>query len=406
MKRHSKVSRLWLARQIAIIAAFGVVAPASADDWPFVRGDSLATGVARSPVSDKLDVLWTYHAPHDSGFDATAVIADGIVYVGDSDGLFDAVKLTDGTEVWSTKLGDAGFLAGAAFDQGRLYVGDSNGVVRCLSADDGSEVWKADVKAEVYAAPMIHDQDVLVTCDAGTLTCFDASSGKERWHFHIEAPLRCTPTIVAGHALLAGCDSILHLIDVSDGSEVSSSPIDAPTGSTPASRENRAYFGTEGGTFYAIDVPSVGGKAPVVVWTYRDPQRGQPIRASAAINEHLVAYGSQGNAVFGLNPADGQLRWKLPTRSHVDSSPVIAGQRVIAATDRGVLYLLDAKTGEVKSQFEAGGHFAASPSVVDGRIVIPNADGTLYCFGEQPDKAKDKGNGDAAAPKIEPSQKP
>jgi outer membrane protein assembly factor BamB len=406
MKRRSNDSRLWLACLVPIISALSGVAAARADDWPFVRGDSHASGVARSPISDKLDVLWTYHAPHDSGFDATAVIAGGIVYVGDSDGMFDAVKLADGTEVWSKKLGDAGFLAGAAWDQGRLYAGDSNGVVRCLSADDGSEVWKADVKAEVYAAPMIHDQDVLVTCDAGTLTCLDASSGKERWHFHIEAPLRCTPTIVAGHALLAGCDSILHLIDVSDSSEVSSIAIDAPTGSTPASRDNRAYFGTEGGTFYAIDVAADGGKTPAVIWTYRDPQRGQPIRAAAAVTEHLVAYGSQGNAVFGLNPADGQVLWKRPTRSHVDSSPVIAGQRVIAATDRGVLYLLDAKSGEVKSQFEAGGHFAASPAVLDGRIVIPNADGTLYCFGEKPNKTKDGSHDGTAAAGNAPSQKP
>lgn len=401
MKRLSNDSRFWLASLLPIVTALSGAEATYADDWPFVRADSLATGVAQSPISDKLDVLWTYHAPHDSGFDATAVIADGIVYVGDSDGVFDAVKLADGTEVWSKKLGDAGFLAGATWNQGRLYVGDSNGVVRCLSANDGSEIWKADVKAEVYAAPMIHDQDALVTCDAGTLTCLDASTGKVRWHFHIEAPLRCTPTIVAGRALLAGCDSILHLIDVSDGSEVNTIPIDAPTGCTPASRDNRAYFGTEGGTFYAVDIAVDGSKAPVVAWTYRDPQRGQPIRASAAVNEHLVAYGSQGNAVFGLNPTDGQLLWKLPTRSHVDSSPVIAGQRVIAATDRGVLYLLDAKSGEVKSQFDAGGHFAASPAVVDGRIVIPNADGTLYCFGERSDKAKDGSRDGAAAAKNE-----
>ena len=54
---------------------------------------------------------------------------------------------------------------------------------------------------------------------------------------------------------------------------------------------------------------------------------------------------------------------------------------MVAATERGVLYLIDAKTGEVKWQFEAGGHFTGSPAVVDGRIIIPNADGTLYCFG-------------------------
>ncbi|HEY4234131.1 MAG TPA: PQQ-binding-like beta-propeller repeat protein [Lacipirellulaceae bacterium] len=393
MKRRFNDHRYEYLRLAAFVAAIGFSAPTYADDWPLVRGDTLGSGVARKPLSDKLDVLWTYHAPGDSGFDATPVVAGGIVYIGDSDGTFDAVRLADGTTVWTKKLGDAGFLAGAAWDQGRLYVGDANGVVRCLSAEDGSEVWRADVGAEVYAGPMIHDQDVLVTCEAGTLACFDAATGKERWHFHIEAPLRCTPTIVAGQALLAGCDSKLHLIDVSSGIEANNVGIDAPTGATPAARDNRVYFGTEGGTFYAIELSAGSDKPPVVAWTYRDPERSQPIRAAAAANEHLVAYGAQGKAVVGLNPANGKPLWTQPTPSRVDSSPVIAGERVVAATDRGVLYLIDAKSGEVKWQFEAGGHFAGSPAVVDGRIVIANADGTLYCFGAKDiDNKKDQIN--------------
>jgi outer membrane protein assembly factor BamB len=367
----------------AIIAFALIGSRARGDDWPVVRGDPLGSGVARSALPIKLETLWTYHAPGDSGFDATPVIADGVIYIGDSDGTFDAIRLEDGTAAWTRKLGDAGFLAGAAWDRGRLYIGDSNGIVRCLSADDGAEIWKADVKAEVYAGPSIRDEDVLVTCEAGTLTCLDAATGTERWQFHIEAPLRCTPTIVSGHILLAGCDSKLHLIDATNGAETNAVAIDAPTGSTPAARGSRVYFGTEGGTFYAIDVGASGGKPPAVAWTYRDAERGQPIRSAAAVSEELVVYGAQGKAIYGLNPASGELKWKVPTRSRVDSSPVIAGDRVVAATERGLLYLLAAKTGEVKWQFEAGGHFTGSPAVVDGRLVVPNSDGTLYCFGQK-----------------------
>jgi outer membrane protein assembly factor BamB len=66
---------------------------------------------------------------------------------------------------------------------------------------------------------------------------------------------------------------------------------------------------------------------------------------------------------------------------------VIAGDQVVAATTRGVLYVLDAKTGAIDWQYDAGGSFTASPVVVDGQIIIGNGDGTLYCFGE-----KKKGN--------------
>jgi outer membrane protein assembly factor BamB len=145
----------------------------------------------------------------------------------------------------------------------------------------------------------------------------------------------------------------------------------------------RVYFGTEGGTFFAIDVPDDNREPPGVAWTYRDPRRGQPIRSAAAISDDLVVFGSQGKALFGLHPKNGALRWTLPTRSRIESSPIIAGRHVIAATTAGKMYLLDAATGEAKWEYDAGGSFTASPAVAGGRIILGNTDGTLYCFGQK-----------------------
>lgn len=387
MKRPSNEFVFKRSASVALSATLVLGSLASADDWPFVRNDLCASGVAKGAISDDLDVLWRYPAGGDGGFEATAIVADGVAYVGDNEGTFHAVRLTDGKAAWTKQFEDSGFMAGAAFDRGRLYVGDANGVVRCLSAADGSEQWPteaaADVEGEVYAGPTVVENDVLVTCEAGSLTCFNAESGQQRWRFEIDAPLRCMPTIVAGHVLLAGCDSQLHFIEVSTGKETGTVPIDAPTGSTAAVLGNRVFFGTEGGTFFAIDAATNKDQLPAVAWTYRDEQRGQPIRSAAAVTDKLLVYGAQGKMIYGLTPTGGQLEWKLPTRSRVDSSPVIVGERVVAATDRGVVYLLDATNKEVKWQFDAGGGFAASPAVVDGRIILGNTDGTLYCFGQK-----------------------
>ena len=147
-------------------------------------------------------------------------------------------------------------------------------------------------------------------------------------------------------------------------------------------RDKRVFFGTEGGTFYGIDVNNADGNVPAPLWTYRDPRRGQPIRSAAAVTEEMLVFGSQGKAVFAIEPKTGEERWKLPTRSRVDSSPVIAGDRVVAATSAGKLYLLDTiNNGEVKWEADFGGGFAASPAVVEGKLIIGNTDGTLYCFG-------------------------
>lgn len=378
MKRHSKHLGDLLTIGLAVLA---LASPAWPDDWTEARGDAQGSGVAAGSLPDKLEVLWTYKA-EDAGFEATAVVAGGVIYVGDNNGTFHALRLADGTAVWTKEFDDSGFLAAAAIDveNGRLYVGDAVESARCLSLADGEELWTAKVDAEVYAGPSLHNGDVLVTCEAGTLTCFDAENGEQRWQFRIEAPLRCTPTLVDGRALLAGCDSKLHIIDAGDGKEVGSVTIDAPTGATAAIRGTMVYFGTEGGMFFAIDVNQKNPDQSHVVWTYKDPARGQPIRSAAAVNDKLVVYGSQGKSAYGLDPANGHLKWQLAERSRVDSSPVIAGERVVVATTGGKLQVVDTM-GLEKWSFDAGGGFAASAIVVDGKIILGNTDGTLYCFG-------------------------
>lgn len=352
-----------------------------ADDWPLVRGDVFGTGVAHTTLADELEVLWKYAAGKDAGFDATPVIADGVIYIGDSAGTFHAVRLADGKRVWTKEFADSGFAAGAAIDKGLIYVGDVNGIVRCLAASDGKENWNQKLEGEVYAGPTPTGDYVLFTCEAGTLTWLNKKDGTPQHTFRIEAPLRCTPTIAAGRVVLAGCDSRLHIIDVGSGKEIDSVEIDAPTGATAAMRDGQAYFGTEGGTFYAIHIPATGDKKASIAWKYRDPQRSQPMRAAAAVSDQFVAFGSQSKAIYVLNPGDGTEKWKIPTRTRVESGTVIAGSRIVAATATGKIYLLDAKSNEVKWEYDAGGGFTGSPAVVDGRIILGNTDGTLYCFG-------------------------
>jgi outer membrane protein assembly factor BamB len=387
MNRPFDVQRSEFARRLtttlAVLAVLALCTRTPAEDWPVVRGDILGSGVAKTALPDTLDVLWTYKATDDAGFDATAVIASGVIYIGDNAGTFHAVRLADGKPLWTKPFEDCIFAAGAAIDKDRLFVGDLNGIVRCLAISDGTQIWEsALLEGEIYAGPTPHAGDLLVTSEAGTLTWLNASDGKPRLPpFKIDAPLRCTPTINSGRVMLSGCDSLLHVINAADGTEVHTIEIDGPTGSTAAMRGQRVYFGTEGGTFFAIDVPADDNAEPAVAWTYRDPQRGQPIRSAAAVSDDVVVYGSQGKAIYGLNPENGDVKWKLPTRSRIESSPVIAEGRVVAATAAGKLYVIDANSGEVKWENDFGGSFIASPAVVDGRIILGNGDGTLYCLG-------------------------
>jgi hypothetical protein len=95
------------------------------DQWPVYRGTSLATGVAASPLPEKLTVAWKF--AEDLGpVEATPVVLDGIVYVGDVDGHFVALDLQTGKLKWRQKF-ETGFISSAAVNESLVIVGDYDG---------------------------------------------------------------------------------------------------------------------------------------------------------------------------------------------------------------------------------------------------------------------------------------
>jgi outer membrane protein assembly factor BamB len=65
----------------------------------------------------------------------------------------------------------------------------------------------------------------------------------------------------------------------------------------------------------------------------------------------------------------------------VESSPVVAGDRVIVGSDDGRLYIVSLADGKERWNYELGQPIQSSPAVVDGHIVIGCDDGSVYCFG-------------------------
>ena len=369
-----------MSKLIEILAIFLLVhsvgdTSSRSQDWPVYRGNQMATGAVTESLPDNLEVLWKKSLP-ESGFEGTAVVADGVVYVGDNDGTFYAYQLLDGTEVWQQKFEDSGFIAGPTLHQGKIYIGDFNGIIRALDAKDGSLLWQYESQGESYAAPNVVDELVLATTEAGELVALAVETGQLQWKFQIEAPLRCWPTVVERQVLLAGCDERVHSVDISTGKEVAGVDIDGPTGATPAVFAGKVLFGTEQGSFYAIRVPAME-----IVWRYQDPESIQPIHTAAAVDSRAAVYGTQGKKFYAISPDTGNLLWTFPVRSAVESSPVIVGNSVFLATKRGVIHRVDIATGKELWNFEAGGNFQAAFAVADNRLVIGNTDGTLYCFG-------------------------
>ncbi len=349
--------------------------PGDAARWPVFRGNAAGTGVALTKLPPALKVRWEYRVP-EGAFEATPVVADGCVYIGDLDGQLYALDLHTGQPRWKKKF-DLGFTAAAAVRDQQLLIGDMEGRLHSLDAATGNVQWTFATEVEISAGANFYRDQVLIGSQDGTLYCLQAATGQLAWKYSIDNQIRCAATVVEDRAFVAGCDGQLHIIDVTNGQLAGKVDIKAPTGVTPAAVGQHVYFGTEGGVFFCVD-----WKRAETVWTFEDRQRQQPVRSSPAVADGVVVFGGRSKKVYALNADNGQLQWEFTTRQRVDASPVIVQDRVFVAAADGRLYALELKTGKELWQFEAGGGFAGSPAVADQRLVIASQDGVVYCLGE------------------------
>lgn len=368
---------------------------APADAWPMARGCPSGTG--RSATTLRLPLAEKWHRGFEkTAFGAVPVVADGTIYLGDLDGTFHALDLATGATEWTFKAEAAGFPSAAAVstDPARqlVVVGDDTGIVRAFNRTTGVVAWEYETEGEISGGPTILADDdggrVLVGSQDASLSCLQLADGRLLWKHSIADQIRCSPTVARSaegdRVFLAGCDGKLHVIDAQSGEEKAAVPIDGPTGTTPATHDDRVFFGTEGGGFFAIDFLKAD-----VAWRAQSAVNGQSYRSSAAIAGDSVIVGSRGKAVEAFSCADGARKWRHPMRGKVDASPIVAATEggravLIVADSAGKIAALDAATGDTAWDFDAGGGFSAGAAAAAGHVVIASDDGTVWCFSSHP----------------------
>ena len=340
-------------------------------------------------------------------------------------------------QVWSADAGQGSssygkLTASPIVADGRIYTIDTKGRVTAFSPS-GASVWRASVTPpnendqKGYGGGLAADGGrIFAATGYGWVVALDAASGKKLWEKNLQSPIRSSPTAVGGRVFLVSADGVARALSAADGTELwthqglvekaalltNTSPAVAsdvvifpyPSGDVVALRiadgqpawteslartrlasslgsmTDAARPVVDGGAVFAV-----GHSGRMVATTARDGQRlwslSVPgIQAPAVAGDTLFVVDTSGQ-LMAITRKDGKVLWtvRLPG-TNTWSGPVLAGNRLWLASNKGQLVGADAATGKVDAQLNIGSPTYIAPIVAGGRLYVLTDAGKLIAF--------------------------
>lgn len=355
-----------------------------------------------------LSIKWKSATPVPYNVVGSAVIANGIVYIGTIEGIVIAYNATNGNVLW-TFYARGPIYGSPTIQNGIAYFGSVNypsedligNFAYALNVTDGSLIWENYlIYGGEWIAPTVVNGVVYYSSAhkegvSGGYSAFDAYTGATLWSFSTPygmwAPASFDPT---GTNLYIGtanpCNSSsnpancagyvedlnpatgaviwqIHLAGVSGDDDIPNAPLYS---------NGRLYIGGKNGIFYCLDATNGN-----ILWQYNTGSSGDyGIFSSATIYNNMVFFGGGDRLVHALNIGDGSVAWTFKTGSLVTSSPAIAnGVLYIGSYDKNI-YALNPTTGSMLWSATTGAPVWSSPSISNGVLYVSGGDGYVYAF--------------------------
>ena len=259
--------------------------------------------------------------------------------------------------------------------------------------------WKHGASALTEFPPAIADGRILQLSDDARLVSRDLETGKKRWKRDLGSLSASTPAVEDGRVYVTLLESSKGsgkgravCLRFRDGKILWSKALSSRTESSPLVHNGRVFFGSEGGTLYALDAKS--GRTD---WTYG---AGGAIKGSPTLSDDgLLYFGAYGGSVHAVRARDGARIWSkraagglLRGGNFYATAAVAYGRVYIGATD-GRAYSLSAKDGRVAWAHQTGRYVYSSAAIknVKGRgpmVFFGSYDGTFYALDARSGKVR------------------
>jgi outer membrane protein assembly factor BamB len=334
-------------------------------------------------------------------------VYEGAAFVGNADGVFNAIMISDGKKLWSFAAGRPIFGEALATDNAVFFVCD-NGYLFRLDRATGKEVWRYDLGGararRVLPNPFIFDYDyrsprptlangVLFAGSAdGSFHAVRADTGKRLWRIGGTKTIRATAIVLRSRVIFSTSGGLVRAVDRNTGKSVWQFDAKSPV-TAPGIVAGRVIVGTRDSMLYALD-PANGHSLWSQYWW------GSWVE-STAVDWQGRAYIGSGDLtrVSCIDPESGQNLWRTEVGGWVLQYPLVTDKTVYVGVSgarraasfwppqASALTALDRSTGQVIWQWSmpelAGAFlhgFVAAPVSAGSRLIVGGVDGTLYAF--------------------------
>ncbi len=207
----------------------------------------------------------------------------------------------------------------AAIDQrGTIFIGSSAGKLMAVRGVDGKKLWQLKVNGGISSKPLYHgpSSTLFFGADDGRLHAVDARTGVQRWSYATKGTIKSCPVYAEGTLLFTSSEGRLYALDAKTGEWRWQYDREIPEGFTihgyagVAVKGRVAFTGFADGTLVALKIHSGD-----VLWTRSlsgGSNRFMDVDSTPVVAGEQLLATSYASGVYALSPDTGSIMWQYP----------------------------------------------------------------------------------------------
>ena len=192
---------------------------------------------------------WVYTAS-DQGVRVAPTYADGLVFVGEYDGIFSILDAKSGKRL--NGGGAGGAINTPTVANGNVYFSSWDGSVNAVKIKGVEPIWHVNIHDTITTRPEISSGKIVVGTGRGAVVALDEKTGRALWKFDTNGGNISAKPVIADGLVFAGAETgALYVLDMNTGRVVGNFADANGLGANPAFSDGVFYFGS-GNTIYAV----------------------------------------------------------------------------------------------------------------------------------------------------------